>query len=218
MILTPRLARAALLSTLFTTLTGAAGISLAQGAAASPAKKELVQKVLQLQQGGFEGLATSLAGQSVAQLGQDAGAFLQNRVAPEQREALAKEIQAEFAKFGDEVLPLLRERVLKLAPATIGPVMEEKFTDDELKQIIAALESPGFRKYMQLTPELQRTLGQKLVAETQATVEPKLKALEQLIGKKLNAAALPAASSASAAPAGPAKATSPKAAASGAKK
>ena len=71
---------------------------------------------------------------------------------------------------------------------------------------------------MQLTPELQRTLGQKLVAETQATVEPKLKALEQLIGKKLNAAALPAASSAPSAPAGPAKAAASKAAASGARK
>ena len=218
MIVNPRLARAALLSTLFITLASTAGISLAQGPSATPAKKELVQKVLQLQQSGFEGLAVSLAGQSVAQLGQQAGAFLQNRVAPEQRDALAKEIQTEFAKFGDEVVPLLRERVLKLAPATIGPVMEEKFNDDELKQIIAALESPGFRKYMQLTPELQRTLGQKLVVETQATVEPKLKALEQLIGKKLNAAALPAESSAPAAPAGPAKAASPKAAASGAKK
>ena len=218
MTLNPRLARAALLTSLFATLTGAASTSLAQGPAASPAKKELVQKVLQLQQGGFEGLAASLAGQSVAQLGQQAGAFLQNRVAAEQREALAKEIQAEFAKFGDEVVPLLRERVLKLAPATIGPLMEEKFSDDELKQIIAALESPGFRKYMQLTPELQRTLGQKLVAETQATVEPKLKALEQLIGKKLNAAALPAASSAPSAPAGPAKAAASKAAASGARK
>lgn len=218
MTLIPHRARAALLSALFITLTGTAGVCLAQGPAASTAKKELVQKVLQLQQSGFEGLAASLAGQSVAQLGQQAGAFLQNRVAPEQRDALTKEIQTEFAKFGDEVVPLLRERVLKLAPTTIGPVMEEKFSEDELKQIIAALESPGFRKYMQLTPELQRTLGQKLVAETQATVEPKLKALEQLIGKKLNAAALPAASSASAAPAGPAKATSPKAAASGAKK
>ena len=58
MTLTSRLARAALI----TTLAGAAGLCVAQGAAApvSAAKQALVQKVLQLQQSGFEGMATAL--------------------------------------------------------------------------------------------------------------------------------------------------------------
>ena len=133
-----------------------------------------------------------------------------------QREALVKEIQTEFSKYGEEVGPLLRDQVLKLAPGVVGPVLEDKFSEDELKQVIAALESPGFRKYMQLTNDLQRALGQKLVAETQAQVEPKLKALEQTIGKKLNAAAAaaPTAGPSSA----PKAAAAPKTAASGAKK
>ena len=218
------MARAALV----TTLAGAASLACAQtattaAAPASPAKKELVQKLLTLQQPGFEGLARSLAEQSIAQLAQQASAVLQSRVAPEQRDALAKDVQAEFVKYGDDVGPLLRDRVLKLAPGVVGPVLEEKFSDDELKQVIAALESPGFRKYMQLTPELQRALGQKLVADTQAQVEPKLKALEQSVSKKFSAAgagaSAPAAGPATPAPAAkPAASGAPKAAASGAKK
>jgi hypothetical protein len=217
-------ARAALI----TTLAGAAGLACAQTATAppapaSPAKKELVQKLVTLQQSGFEGLARSLAEQSIAQLAQQAGAVLQSRVAPEQREALAKDVQAEFVKYGDDVGPLLRDRVIKLAPGVVGPVLEEKLSEDELKQVVAALESPGFRKYMQLTPELQRALGQKLVADTQAQVEPKLKALEQIVTKKFSAAGAgataPAAGPATPAPsAKPAASGAPKAAASGAKK
>lgn len=218
------MARAALI----TTLAAAASLACAQTAApaaapASAAKKDLVQKLLTLQQSGFEGLARSLAEQSIGQLAQQAGAVLQSRVAPEQREALAKDVQAEFVKYGDDVGPLLRDRVLKLAPGVVGPVLEEKFSDDELKQVIAALESPGFRKYMQLTPELQRALGQKLVADTQAQVEPKLKALEQIVSKKFSAAgagaSAPAAGPVTPAPAAkPAASGAPKAAASGAKK
>ena len=212
----PQLARAALI----TTLAGACSIAFAQVAPATPAsaaKKELVQKLLTLQQSGFEGLSRSLAEQSVAQMGQQVGAVLQNRIAPEQREALAKEIQAEFNKYGEDVGPLLRDRVLKLAPGVVGPLLEERLSEDDLKQVITALESPGFRKYMQLTPELQRLLGQKLVAETQAQVEPKLKALEQTLSNKLSAAgAGPAAAPSGAAPAP--KAAAPKAAASNAKK
>ena len=60
--------------------------------------------------------------------------------------------------------------------------------------------------------------GQKLVAETQSQVEPKLKALEQTLSKKLTAAgAGPAAAPAGSAPA-PKAAAASKAAASSAKK
>ena len=103
-----RIACAALLSTVAIT-------AMAQGAA-SPAKKELVQKVLTLQQPSFDALARGLAEQSIAPLVQQLGAVLQNRVPPEQREATARDVQAEIKKYGDEVVLLLRDRAAKLAP------------------------------------------------------------------------------------------------------
>ncbi|NDG40991.1 MAG: hypothetical protein EBY28_16860 [Betaproteobacteria bacterium] len=201
------LTRAALIAA----LVGAAGLSQAQSTS-SPAKKELTQKLLRMQQSDFEGLAGALAEQSVAQFGQQAGAVLQNRVPAEQREVVAKEIQAEFRKFGADVNPLLRDRVVKLAPSVVGTVLEAKLSEDEIKQLISALESPGFRKFQQLTPEIQRTLREKLVADTKTLVEPRIKALEQAVTAKLNKAmqAAPSASTPNAASAAKAAPSSAK--------
>jgi hypothetical protein len=170
-------------------------LALACGAQAqsSAAKKELVAKVLQLQQPGIELAGQALAERPAAQLMQQAGLALQTKVAPEKREAVAKEIQADVKKYTDEAVPLLRERAVKLAPTSIGPVLEEKFTEDELKQLIAIIESPVNRKFAQMTGELQKSLIDKLVADMQGTIDPKVKALELSIGQRLG---LPAKSAA----------------------
>jgi hypothetical protein len=180
--LTSRLARAALI----TVLAGAAGLSGAQGTAPS-AKKDLVQKVLTLQQAGIESVGVGIANQTASQVLQVAGQAM-GRVPADKREALGAELQAEVRKFFDDVSPLLRASAVKNAPSTIGAALEEKFSEDELKVLIGWLESPVSRKYQQMSPELQQGLGQKLVAETRPQIEPKLKALEQVMGAKLAAA------------------------------
>jgi hypothetical protein len=167
-------------ATLLTACTG----GLAQGTA-SPAKKELVQKVLALQQPSFDALARGLAEQSIAPLVQQLGAVLQNRVPPEQREATARDVQAEIKKYGDEVVPLLRDRAAKLAPTSVGAVLEEKLSEDELKQLITMLEAPIYRKYQSMGGEMQKALMEKLVADTRPAVEPKLKALQEAVSKRL---------------------------------
>lgn len=190
MMLTSRLARAALIAV----LASAAGLSGAQGTAPST-KKDQVQKVLQLQQPGIESVGVGLATQTATQVLQVASQAM-GRVPADKREAVGAELQAEVRKFYDDVTPLLRASAVKLAPSTIGVVLEEKFSEDELKVLINWLESPVSRKYQQLTGELQQGLGQKLVAETRPQIEPKLKALEQVMAAKLSAAvgAAPAAS------------------------
>jgi hypothetical protein len=159
----------------------------AASAAVTPAKKELVARLLKAQQPGIEALARNLAEQPAGQLLNQAGMALQARVAPEKREAIAKEIGADVKKYADEAVPLVRERAIKLAPSTVGKLLEEKFSEDELKQIVAMLESPVYAKYMQLSDEMQKSLLEKLVAETRPTIEPKIKALEASIGKRLGA-------------------------------
>lgn len=173
--------------------------------AQTTAKKELVAKVLLLQQPAIEQAAQALAERPALQMLQQAGMALQSQLPADKREAVAKEIQAEAKKYADEAVPLVRERAVKLAPSTVGALLEEKFSEDELKQLIAIIESPVNRKFLQLGIEMQNVLIDKLVAETQAVIEPKVRALEQAIGKRL-AQAAPAA-----APAAPA-AVAPKAA------
>lgn len=178
-------------SALFTALALAGGMAFAQTAApavaASPAKKELIARLLKLQQPGIETLGRNLAEQPAAQLLNQAGLAMQTRVAPEKREAMAKEIGADVKKYADEAVPLVRDRAVKLAPSTVGKLLEEKLTEDELKQVIAMLESPVYAKYMQLSGDMQKVLLEKLVAETRPTIEPKIKALEASIGKRLGA-------------------------------
>ena len=181
-----------LLATAMVAVLAAGGVAQAQSAVNSSAKNELVTKILQLQRPAIEGIATALAQQPAQQMMQGASVALQSRIAPDKREAVAKDIQADLKKYADEVVPLLRERAVKMAPTTIGTLLEEKFTEDELRQLIAIMESPVNKKFSQMNGELQKSLGEKLVAETRSIVEPKVKALDATIGKRLGMTPPPA--------------------------
>ncbi|MBA2676647.1 DUF2059 domain-containing protein [Ramlibacter sp.] len=188
---------------LILTLIAASCVANAQ-TATSPAKKELVNKILKLQQPGIEGMARSMAEQPAAELLARAQPALAVRVAPDKQEAVAKEIQADARKYVDETVPIVRDRAIKLAPSTVGAVLEEKFTEDELKQVVAFLESPTYVKFQTLGGDMQRALADKLVADTRASVEPKVKALEMSIGKRLGVPPPNAQGAAPALPAAPA--------------
>jgi hypothetical protein len=166
---------------------------------ASPAKKELVAKVLVLQQPVFENMAREMVMRPAIQLGQGAGKALQG-VPQDKRESVGKSIDADIRKFIEESTPPLRERAIKLAPSTVGPIMEEKFSEDELRQLVAWLDSPAAKKYQQMGGELQQAMGQRLLTEAGPLLTPKLQALEQKVRASLGLPA-PAASGASGAPA-----------------
>ena len=168
-------------------------------------KKELVQKVLQLQQPMIESIARSIVERPAAQLMQSAGQVLQTQVPADKREAVAKSVEADVKKYVEESTPLLRERALKLAPSTLGAGLEEKFSEDELRQLITWLESPVNKKFQQVGPEMQNNFVQKLAAEAAPLLDPKLQALQQKLRATFAAAdAGPGAASAAPAAAKPA--------------
>jgi hypothetical protein len=179
-------------------------------AQSSPAKKELVAKLLQLQQPGIENLGRAIVERPAMQLMQAAGNALRTQVPPEKREAAAKSIEADVRQFVDESTPVMRERAVKLAQTTVGPLFEEKFNEDELKQLVAWMESPVNKKYQQLGAEMENGLTQKLLGEAGPLLDPKLQALQQKVRATLG-------TSAGAAPAAKPAASAAKVAASGAK-
>ncbi|MGZ5206580.1 MAG: DUF2059 domain-containing protein [Caldimonas sp.] len=186
---------------------GLLALALATGATAQSAtKKELVQKVLQLQQAEIENVARSVVERPAAQMMQEAGLAMQRQVPPDKREAMGKAIEAEVKKYVDEAYPLARERALRVAPSTIGAALEEKLTEDDLKQIVAWLESPVNKKYQQLGPEMRNAFIQKLLAEARPVVDPKVQALDGRIRVILGVppATPPASAAAPARPAAPA--------------
>lgn len=183
-------------------------LAIGVGAAAqtSAAKKELITKILQLQQPAIEGMARGMAEQPALVLLQRAGSVMQTRTPPDKREAIGKEIQADARKYVEDVLPVIRDRAVKLAPTTVGVLLEERFTEDDLKQLVAIIENPVYRKYQQMDGEMTRSLQAKLVTELRPTLEPKLKSLELAVASRLGIPVTAPAAPSSARP--PAKAAS----------
>jgi uncharacterized protein len=177
-----------------------AALCCAATLAQAQSKKELVQKVLQLQQPTIEGVARSIVERPAMQMMQAAGQALQTQVPPERREAVGKAIETDVKSFVAEATPLMRERALKLAPSTLGAGLEEKFSEAELKQLIAWLESPVNKKFQQVGPEIQNTFVQKLAADAAPLLDPKLKALEQKVRASLGLPETAAAGASGAAP------------------
>ena len=155
-----------------------AGSALVQ-AQTSPAKKELVAKLLQMQRAGIEAMTRSLVERPAVQITQEAGQIARTQVAEDKRAALGKRIETRVRNYIDDAAPILRDRAFALAPTTLGATMEEKFSEDELRQLIAWLDSPLNKKYSQVAQEMQNDFMRKLLADAGPAIEPKLQALNQ---------------------------------------
>lgn len=165
-------------------------------AQSTPAKKELVARILKIQQPGIETMARELAKQPAGELMAGAVDYLQEHVPADKRETIAKGLQQDADRYMNETYPIVRDRALRLAPTTVGPLLEEKFTEEELKQVVAMMESPVYLKFQGLGGEMQRVLVNKLVPDLKPEVAPKLRALDEAFAKRLGvqpAGATPAA-------------------------
>ena len=160
-------------ATIAVALATVANVATAQ----SNAKKALVQRVLQAQQAEIESIAHTVIERPVAMMMQQAGRAIQASPA-DKREALGRAVDAETRKYIDEAYPLVRERALKIAPSTIGTILETRMSEEELTQLVAWLESPVARKYQQLGDDMRNAFIEKLLAESQPVVDPKLQALD----------------------------------------
>jgi uncharacterized protein len=173
-------------------------------APSSPAKKELVARILKHQEPAVQAIARSLVEQPAMDLMQDVSRALPARVPKDKQDAVAKDIQADVKKYLDDAVPYVQARALKIAPETIGASLEQKFSEDELKQLIGILESPVFIKYQQMGDDLRKQFADKLVADTRSTIEPKVHAMEESVAKRLGVGTTPVPGARSPRPAKPA--------------
>ncbi|NCT84014.1 MAG: DUF2059 domain-containing protein [Comamonadaceae bacterium] len=176
----------------------AAGTTLAQPSAA---KKALIDKIVALQQQGLaEGLTANIIQGPLSQLTQAGRAALQH-VPAEKREATAKAMDGELKKFVEENLPYLKDKISKAIPNTASALLDERFNEDELKQILAWAESPVSQKFGLANVELQKAVAQKVMAEAGPTLDGRFKTLNANVAKHLNLPAPGASAPKAAAPA-----------------
>jgi hypothetical protein len=169
-------------------------------------KAALIQQIIDLQRPSVEALARNLVTQSSAQIAADGSRYLQTQVPPEKREAAFKAANVELKGYFDEAYPIVRDKALQLTPATMGSVLEQNFNEEELKQLLAWINSSLNKKFQEVNPKLWDALTEKLVADTRATIEPKLVALDERVAKALGAPTNPPGAAAPAKRQPPAKA------------
>lgn len=155
------------------------------GAPTSAAKKELINRLLAIQQPALESMTRDLIERPARQMMGAAEEALEVRVAPEKRPEAVKKIQDLLNKYRDETTPLIKDRATKIGQQSLGAVFEEKYTEDELKQLLASLEAPAYKKFQQSLPELTNTYAQAVVKDLEPIVQPKVKTLEQGVAAAL---------------------------------
>ena len=166
----------------------AAGLAQAQAAAGTEDKQALVQRLLQLWH--VEDTALKMVQRPALEAMQQARIALQGRVSAQKQEAAMKEIAADVQKYIDETTPVVRDNAQRLKPQVIGPLLAQNFSADELRQLIALLESPVKKKFEQLVPQMERAFGEQIAEQNRAAVDPKLQAMQQAVGLKLRAATI----------------------------
>lgn len=160
----------------------AAGTALADP---SPAKKALIDKIVALQQQGLaDGLTGNIIQGPLSHLTQ-AGRTALQAIPAEKREATAKAMDAELKKFVDENVPYLKDKISKAVPTTASALLDERFNEDELKQILAWAESPVSQKFGLANGELQKAIVQKVMTEAGPTLDGRLKVLQTNLAKQL---------------------------------
>ena len=166
----------------------------AASAAAAPIdadKQKLIDKVLTLWHPEIDivNAARRPAGEMMQQAG---NALQQARVPKDKAEKAMKDIGADAQKYVDAVTPLASASAKKNVGPVAGPLLAQTFTSDELKQLIALLESPVKAKFETLAPQIDRALSDKVKPEIGAELGKDITAMNQSAIAKLRAAATPA--------------------------
>ena len=181
------------LSTTYAQTTAPAKAQTTAGTAApgviSPEKQKLINRILELWP--VENVGLIMLTKPLEESLRQSKSLLQGRVSAETQEATMKEINQDVANFLKDVQPVVLASAKKLIPTTVTPIFAEKFTEEELRQIIAFLESPVKSKFEAVTPEIQAALGQKIAADNGATINPKMTELTKQIGIRMRDAMNP---------------------------
>ncbi len=139
----------------------------------------------------MENVALGMLQAPVAESLRQSRSLLAGRLADDKQAAVMKDITADASKFLEETAPLVRASAKTVVQSTIAPLLAERFTEEELKQLAALLESPVKSKFEALVPEIQNTLGEQVSRANQATINPKLAELQQKIGLRMRSAITP---------------------------
>lgn len=157
-------------------------------AAGTPEQQALIERVLQLWHP--EHVVLAMVQRPAADALQQSRIALQGRVGAEKRDQTLKAITADAQRYIDEATPLAQAAAQRQLPSAVAARLAEQFSVEELRALVAMLESPVKRKFEQFVPQAERALGEQVTADVGAQIQPRLQAMTESIGTKLRTAAM----------------------------
>lgn len=158
--------------------------SLAAQAQTADSKLEWATKAVALQQGPeLDRLIGQLAESSSQELVENWGNKLRAQVSKAQFDTSAESLNAELKKYNDDVSKIIKNKVNKASTDSLIPAYMERFSQDELKQLVAYFESPVVKKYQAAAPALGNIFVNQLIMETRVDVTARAKKFDEAATK-----------------------------------
>lgn len=170
--------------------TWAAAAAAPGGAASSvpPAKQVLIDQLLTLWHP--EQVAVLMVQRPAADAVQHSRIALQGRVSAEKLESTMKGIAEDAKAYLDVAAPIAEAAGKTAARSTAAPLLAEQFSEDELKALIAILQSPVRQKFEKLAPNIEGAVGAEVARQAGPAIQPPLDKMKQEVAGKLRAAAM----------------------------
>ena len=154
------------------------------------AKRALAVKLAQIQLKADSGaMADQLTGSAVQPLIAVWSQRLDETVPPARQKDVRDKLDAELKKFTDNTGKTIEAQVAKSAEPALVPIFMEKLTEDEMKTIIAYLESPVSAKFQSLGPEAANAWAKRVVDATRTSVEGGQKSFDSAAERIVNSSA-----------------------------
>ena len=180
------------LSKLSATVLFVAICAVSTGAQAQDAKKALATKLAQMQ---AKSDGASMADQLTADAVQLPLATWSQRldesVPPARQKDVRDKLDVELKKFADNTHKAIEAQVNKAAESALVPLFMDKLSEDEMKTVIAYMESSAALKFQSLSADAGNAWAQKVIEATRATVEANVKSFDAAATKIVGVPATP---------------------------
>ena len=114
---------------------------------------------------------------------------MQTQHVPKERmDKAMKVIAADVQHYVEISTPVVTASAKKLTNQTVGPLLAQNFSADELRQLAAIFESPVKAKFDKLVPQLEVAVGDKVTADVGPAINKNIQALTESVGTKLRIA------------------------------
>ncbi len=103
------------------------------------------------------------------------------------QEAAVKNLDAELKKFNDDAMQIISAQASKIGDVLVT-AYADRFSEEELKQLVAMMEAPVFKKYQSVAPELGNIYVKALVDSSRDRITQRSKVFDTSAEKIVGAA------------------------------